>query len=165
MNHVITRILILLKIISITPLLVITLFTFIDVFARYVFNSPILGSSEVIQYFMAMAVFSTLPMVTYKKEHISVTLMESINNRFLYIVRYFFVDFAVLLSFILISYVMYKQGLTYYSNGTSTLFRGLPLGYLCFFMSFFSLLSAASVFLKGLLFYLNKYDSVGGGEC
>lgn len=51
--------------------------TAIDVFGRYLFNSPLQGSYELTQLFMQSLIFAALPSVTRRNEHITVGLFEN----------------------------------------------------------------------------------------
>jgi TRAP-type transport system small permease protein len=51
--------------------------TAVDVFGRYVFNAPLQGSYELTQLLMAALIFSALPTVTRRGEHITVGLFEN----------------------------------------------------------------------------------------
>lgn len=64
-----------LGVVSAAPLALIVALTFMDVFARYVFASPVRGASEIIQFAMALAVFAALPLVTRHGEHVTVDLL------------------------------------------------------------------------------------------
>lgn len=65
-----------LGILSAIPLALIVVLTFADVFARYIFSAPIRGSIEIIEYAMAMAIFTALPLVTRSRGHVSVSLID-----------------------------------------------------------------------------------------
>jgi TRAP-type C4-dicarboxylate transport system permease small subunit len=49
--------------------------TFVDVLFRYVFNSPILGAPELIEFMMAIFVTFSVVYCAYKKSHINVDLV------------------------------------------------------------------------------------------
>lgn len=51
---------------------------FVDVIGRYVFNSPVLGAYEVIQYLMASVIFSGVPIVTANRQHITVGVLDPV---------------------------------------------------------------------------------------
>lgn len=53
------------------------LITLIDVIGRYVVNRPLPGANELVQYMMVLSVFLALPIVTFQKEHISISLIDS----------------------------------------------------------------------------------------
>ena len=52
--------------------------TFADVFARYLFAAPIRGSIEIIEFAMALVIFSALPLVTRQRGHVTVSLMNGL---------------------------------------------------------------------------------------
>lgn len=52
------------------------LVTFADVLGRYVVSRPVPGSTEIIQYLLVLTVFLALPIVTWRDEHISISLLE-----------------------------------------------------------------------------------------
>src|SRR5918911_5437752 len=57
-------------------LLFIMALTFVDVFMRYWFSKPITGSSEMVMFAMAILIFSAFPLVTFRAQHISVSIMR-----------------------------------------------------------------------------------------
>lgn len=50
--------------------------TFIDVIGRYVFNAPIPGVFEIIEFMLGLMGFSALPLVTLENRHIKVDLFD-----------------------------------------------------------------------------------------
>lgn len=60
----------------VSSLTFIMLVTFVDVFLRYLFKAPITGSSELIKFAMAAAIFAALPLVTADERHIAVSVVR-----------------------------------------------------------------------------------------
>lgn len=60
------------------PLAVILVVTFVDVFARYIFAAPIRGSVEIIEFAMALVIFGALPLVTGRRGHVTVGLLDGV---------------------------------------------------------------------------------------
>lgn len=52
-------------------------FIFIDVFARYLFNSPIKGSQEIVELVIVVVLYFGLPYSTYKRAHVRVDALTS----------------------------------------------------------------------------------------
>ena len=52
------------------------LVTFADVLGRYVVSRPVPGSTEITQYLLVLTIFFALPIVTWRDEHISISLLE-----------------------------------------------------------------------------------------
>lgn len=63
---------------SALPLALILVVTFVDVFARYLFASPIRGSVEIIEFAMALVIFGALPLVTRGRSHVTVGLLDGV---------------------------------------------------------------------------------------
>ncbi len=57
-------------------LLAMLLIVTIDVVGRHFFNSPLTGAIELTQYTMLIAVFAGLPVVTLRRSHISIGLLD-----------------------------------------------------------------------------------------
>lgn len=75
--------------VSILPILVSSLalfllmvMTFFDVLLRSTINSPIEAATELTRIFMAIIVFSVLPVVSANREHITVDLTDAIFTQF-----------------------------------------------------------------------------------
>ncbi|WP_397474492.1 TRAP transporter small permease [Pusillimonas sp.] len=63
------------------------LLTVVDVFGRYIFNRPVLGSFEITEVLLAGLVFCTLPLVSLAREHIAVDLLEHLFKGYAAIVQ------------------------------------------------------------------------------
>ena len=62
-------------------LVITTLLTVSDVFMRYVFNDPIFGAAEIGQVLLCILVFTGFFLIALDRNHIRVTLFESVLNR------------------------------------------------------------------------------------
>jgi TRAP-type C4-dicarboxylate transport system permease small subunit len=49
--------------------------TAVDVVGRYFLNSPLTGSSEIIEFILAIGIASAVPLVTERNEHVTVSLI------------------------------------------------------------------------------------------
>ena len=84
--------------------------TFVDVTGRYVFNAPIPGGFEIIQFLLPMAMFGALPVITRAEEHIVISILEGVlNSRGVWIQR-FFVLIGCCVVNAGITYLMWLQG-------------------------------------------------------
>jgi TRAP-type C4-dicarboxylate transport system permease small subunit len=55
-------------------LLAMAVITGIDVIGRYVFNAPLRGGYEIVQYLMAVSVFAALPLAARAEGHLTISL-------------------------------------------------------------------------------------------
>ncbi|MGE4010840.1 MAG: TRAP transporter small permease [Alphaproteobacteria bacterium] len=62
--------------------------TFVDVIGRYILGAPLKGAYELTEYLLPLMVFSALPLVTARNEHVTTGLFEkSIKGRVLELKR------------------------------------------------------------------------------
>lgn len=60
-------------------LFVLMALTCADVAGRYFFNSPLLGAFELTEMLLAGLIFTALPLVTLRNEHVTVDLFDSVT--------------------------------------------------------------------------------------
>ena len=81
--------------------------TTVDVIGRYVFNSPLFGSTELTELTLTLTFFTTLPLLCLKNEHISVDLLEHFfHSKFKYI-REIINQLLLILCIVAMSWGMY----------------------------------------------------------
>lgn len=51
--------------------------TFTDVVGRRLFNTPVFGANDITEHLMAIIVFSGLPLLTARREHLSIDLLDA----------------------------------------------------------------------------------------
>lgn len=106
------------------PLVVILALTFADVFARYAFASPITGSVEVIEFAMALLIFSALPLVTRSRLHVSVSLVDGVFTGRLGRARVTLCDAVSTLALGVLSWRLWTQAGDDWSAQTATVVLG-----------------------------------------
>ncbi|MDP7100492.1 MAG: TRAP transporter small permease [Rhodospirillales bacterium] len=84
--------------------------TFVDVTGRYVFNAPIPGGFEIIQFLLPMAMFGALPVITRAEEHIVISILEGVLNSGGAWIQRFFVLIGCCVVNAGITYLMWLQG-------------------------------------------------------
>ncbi len=55
---------------------IITILYCVDVFARYVFNNPLLGVSSISGYMLGVIVFLAIPLVTKEGSHVTILILQ-----------------------------------------------------------------------------------------
>jgi len=53
--------------------------TCVDVVGRYLFTRPVPGGLEIVEIMMAVIIFTALPLVTLREEHVTVDLLDAIT--------------------------------------------------------------------------------------
>lgn len=123
--------------------------TFVDVFARYLFASPIPGAFEIIQFLMALAIFCALPVVTRKEAHIVVGLFETFMvGRLGWVRRLGVLSFSAAV-IALVAYQMWRQGDQLREGQHITGFLEVPIAPIAYAMSVLSWITL--VVLAGMI--------------
>lgn len=50
--------------------------TFVDVFGRRLFNTPVFGANDITEHLMALVIFAGLPLLTARRGHLSIDLLD-----------------------------------------------------------------------------------------
>jgi TRAP-type C4-dicarboxylate transport system permease small subunit len=112
--------------------------TFVDVFARYLFASPVPGAFEIIQFMMALVIFCALPVVTRKEAHITVGLFEAFMVGRIGWVRRLGVLLFSAAVIALIAFQMWRQGDQLREGQHITGFLEVPIAPIAYAMSVLS---------------------------
>ena len=128
--------------------------TTIDVTARFVFANPLPGTFELMEFGLAVVVFSAMPLVTWDRGHIAVSLFDGLfrdaGRRFQQVV----VTAVSMIGMAIISVRMWDQGDRLVETGATTGFLLWPRAPIAYFISAFAGLScllAAGLLLCAVL--------------
>lgn len=139
----------LLAFISTLPLALIVILTFCDVFARYLFAHPIPGASEIIQFAMALAIFTALPLVTGTGGHITVDLFTYALNKRQQLLLQLSNELFSGVALAMIAWRLWVQAEEYAESQTASIVLGLQSAPLAYVMAVFA---AVSVVVVGVRF-------------
>ena len=136
---------------AVTALFVMMIMTFFDVVLRSTINTPIEAATELTRILMAIVVFSALPVVSGRAEHITVDVLDSMFTRTAARWR----DVAVNLgSGTMLSWpaervtVLAERARSY---GDVTEYLGIPQFYIGWFIGAFTFVTALVLIVRGLL--------------
>lgn len=132
--------------------------TFFDVVLRSIFGNPIESATELTRFFMAIIVFSALPLVTWKGNHIVVDLMDPMFSRKMARIRDTLIDLVcgvVLFWPAQRVWVLAERAREY---GDVTEYLNFPQYVIGWFISGFAFLTAIVFVLRGLarIFFPSK---------
>lgn len=132
----------LLQLVAALLLLVMMTVTFVDVIGRYVFNSPLPGAFELTEVLLALVVFVGLPIVTARREHVTVDL---VTGRLPGAVRRGFARLALTVTAGVLGLLSWRLALLardFSSYGDATVYLGIPLGPVALVMAVLTGISA-----------------------
>jgi len=128
--------------------------TFADVVLRSAFDTPIEAATELIRIAMAIIVFSALPVISGRGEHISVDLLDRFYNQFWQRLR----DGIVAIGCGLMLFwpaqrivVLAERAASY---GDVTEYLGIPQTYIAWMIAISTFITAIILVLRGLVILL-----------
>ena len=133
---------------SAAPLALILLLTFADVLMRYLFAMPVRGSSEMIQFAMALTIFAALPVVTRQREHIVVGIFSNTFRGRMRTAKLLFCDGLSLFALGLMTWRLGIQAVEYVGSKDATIVLRLGMAPLAFVMCGFALVTCVVVALQ-----------------
>jgi TRAP-type C4-dicarboxylate transport system permease small subunit len=139
--------------------------TFADVVGRYIFTAPIFGAAEMIQFLLAMTIFSGLCLVNSHDEHITVELFDAQLDRVIsptlrrIIIQLFSVGMMAVIAF-----QLYRFALEAEHVGTRTVVLEWPFAAVAYTVAGLSVVSLVMQIL-GLMLARETHhpEDIGGG--
>ena len=108
--------------------------TFVDVWGRYLFSSPVPGGFELTELMMAALIFAGLPLVTADREHVSVDLLDVFIPPLIARLRGVLIGFVCAGMMAILSYRMWFKAAEQVDYGDQTAVLHLPVAPVTFFM-------------------------------
>jgi len=108
-------------------MLAVTALTTNDVTGRYMFNSPVQGGVELIEFMLGFLIFSALPLVSVKRAHITVELFDNFMSKSFKRYREVFVLIASAAMIAFITERMLSTGLEAYEAEDISMHLDLPM--------------------------------------
>jgi TRAP-type C4-dicarboxylate transport system permease small subunit len=122
--------------------------TALDVIGRYVFNAPVPGGFEIVQYLMAVVIFASLPLTTAAERHLTVSVFE---NRFRGTTRHVYRIVMLSVSLAALVIIAWRMGVQASVLGRSQQVSGflqLPLAPIAWTMTALAALAATIAAVK-----------------
>ena len=132
--------------------------TFFDVMLRSVANNPIEAATELTRFFMAIIVFSALPMVSWQGRHIVVDLMDPLFSRRMARFRDILIDLFCGVILFWPAKRVWDLAERARDFGDTTEYLGFPQFIVGWFIAFFAFVTAIVFILRGLarIFFSSK---------
>jgi len=127
------------------------LMTFADVIMRSVFNAPIEAATELTRLFMGIIVFSSLPTVSWRADHITVDLFDGFFSKTAARIRDIVIDVACGGALIWPAARVWKLAMRALEDGDITEYLGIPQFYIAAFIAFSTMITAVVLIIRGIL--------------
>ncbi len=125
--------------------------TFFDVLLRSVFNNPIESATELTRLFMAIIVFSSMPVISWKSGHIVVDLLDSWFGEGASRIRDAVVNLACGAALVWPALRVWQLADRARQYGDVTEYLQIPQFYIAYFIAVSTFLTAGLLLVRGLL--------------
>ncbi len=122
--------------------------TCVDVFGRYILDSPVNGKTELTRFLMAGLIAFALPVVSVSGQHIAVDLFDHWFTRRAAAVRDFAVDLTMSGSLFVLAYWLKFRGDRLLRNGDYSDFLHIKLYPMAYFIACMVLITAIALLVK-----------------
>jgi TRAP-type C4-dicarboxylate transport system permease small subunit len=119
--------------------------TCVDVVARYFFSSPVHGGFELTEMLLAGLIFTALPLVTLRGEHVTVDLLEPITPAWLLRVEHVAACLVGVAATGYLAWRLWLRAVIMDVAGETTAQLKLKLSYLTYGMAFLMVLTALAL--------------------
>ncbi|MGF1684458.1 TRAP transporter small permease [Photobacterium minamisatsumaniensis] len=151
-----------LKLFAATILFSLMAVTCVDVIGRYLFSQPLMGSVELTELLLGCLIFATLPLITWRKEHISVDLTDSIIPASVKKIRDSLFNVLVSISLFTIGFKIWDLASRSQRYEEVTEYLEIPIYYFTYFLAVSCWLTAITSLVLVITQAFNKqYDNQG----
>lgn len=135
-----------------TALFALMVMTFFDVILRSTINDPIESATEMTRLFMAITVFSSLPVISWRGEHIVVDLFDPLFSAGLARVRDAVINLACGIILFWPALRVWQLAGRAKEYGDVTEYLNIPQFYIAYFIAVSTFLTAVVLLARGLCF-------------
>ncbi len=121
--------------ISAILLFMMMLLTLLDVFGRYLFNSPIMGAYEITELMLVILIFAGIPLASANDEHIAVDLIDGVMPPFIVKVRDILISLTMSVVMGALSISVWHKGLEAIKYGDQSAMLHVPMSPVFFIIS------------------------------
>jgi TRAP-type C4-dicarboxylate transport system permease small subunit len=109
--------------------------TCVDVIGRYFFNSPVHGGFEITEMLLAVLIFSGLPLVTLRNDHVTVDVLDPITPEWLFRIQHVAACVVGFASTAYLAWRLWLRAASLHAAGETTAQLKFQLAYLAYAMS------------------------------
>ncbi len=126
------------------------LITCIDVIGRYVFNSPLTGSTELTEIAVGIVVFSTFPIISWRNEHVVVDILDGLFSARMHLIRSILINILISIALYFLAQRIHVLGMRSLSYEEVSEYLHIPTGWMMIFIAVMCWLAALMVMTLGM---------------
>ena len=142
---------------SALTLMALMLITCVDVAGRYLFNNPLTGSTELTEMALAIVVFSVLPIISWRNDHVVVDLLDRFVPPVLNMLRTWLFNIAIAVALVYLGKrvkVLAERSISYEEVSE---YLAIPLGWIMSFIAYACWTTALALLTLGLYRAFREY--------
>jgi len=124
--------------------------TCIDVIGRYLLNSPLTGSTELIEMGLGIVIFAAFPVISWRNEQIVVDMLDRFTPLIINLIRTLLLNLVSAATFYFLGDRILTLGKRSLSYGEESEFLGIPLGWTINFIGIMCWLAALALVTFGI---------------
>ncbi|MCP4768759.1 MAG: TRAP transporter small permease [Gammaproteobacteria bacterium] len=138
-------------------LLALMLITCVDVFGRYLFNNPLTGSTEMTEIAVGIVIFSVLPIISWRNDHVVVDILDHFFSRRVHLIRTIVINLSISVALAFLGQRIYVLGQRSLSYGEVTEYLAIPLGWMMIFIAVMCWVTTVAVVTLGIIRAIAEY--------
>lgn len=151
---------VIMNVISGTILMGLMAITFIDVLGRTFLNKPLTGSTELTQVTLCLIIFTALPVISWRNEHVVVDILDDYIPPKIHMIRTVIFHILGAIGLVFIGQRLMVLGERSLSHNEITDFLQIPVGIPIEFMGIMCWITAALMLTVGVYLTLKRYQQV-----
>lgn len=119
--------LLVLKVVVFISLCSMSLVSVVDASGRYIFNSPLVGSTEIIELLMILVIFGSIPIVSQTQSHVRVDLFQISKSKQVLNIQRVLIEIVNASVSLLLAYATWYKAQSLIEYGDITQMLSIPL--------------------------------------
>jgi len=136
--------------VSALMLFLLMVLTCVDVFGRYFFNHPVYGGLELTEILLAGMIFFTLPLVSYRSQHVVVDLFTIPSSR-IQTVQHFVTNMISAAATLVLSHQLWLRAERLERAGETTIQIKIPMDLVAYSISILMAVTAVAFFIRAFI--------------
>lgn len=141
----------LLELIASITLFAMMVLTCVDVIGRYFLHHPVLGATELTEIFLAIVLFSAMPIITWRGGQIVVDLIDNFVTAMMLRVMMAISTVLIATSMYFVAFRIFELGARNLKRGITTDFLFIPTGYVVQAIAIFSWITVIGLLITTLM--------------
>jgi TRAP-type transport system small permease protein len=143
---------------SAVTLFALMMVTCVDVVGRYVFNRPLTGSTELTEIAVGIVVFSVLPIISWRNDHIVVDLLDPLFPALAQFIRTIIINICICIGLVFLGRRINVLGERSLSYEEVTEYLEIPAGWMMHFIGYICWVTAFMVVTLGIYRAYREYQ-------